>query len=361
MRVQIKVKKTESSKLNSFNPQQISFGKVFTDHMLVCDYQNGAWQTPEIVPFSNISVSPALSSLHYGQSIFEGMKAYKNEQGTVTLFRPLENAKRLNASALRMCMPSFPEDLFIQCLEEFVALESDWIPTEKGSSLYLRPFMFATDEYLGIKPSDNYKFMLYACPVGAYYSEPVKVYIEPHYVRAVKGGVGAAKCAGNYAASLYPAKIAREKGFDQILWTDAFTHHFIEETGTSNVFVKVGNQIYTPPLSDSILPGITRDSVITLLEDWNYEVIQENISVNQLIQWHQDGVLEEMFVSGTAATVMNIQLFGYQDQKYKLNLDSDLLAPQIVSHFYNLKTRACEDPFGWVHPLQLNTTLAESL
>lgn len=360
MRPQIKVKKTESSKLNSFNPKQIPFGKVFTDHMLICDYKDGAWQTPEIIPFGNISVSPALSSLHYGQSIFEGMKAYKNKEGKVTLFRPQENAKRLNASALRMCMPSFPEDLFLQCVEEYVALEVDWIPTGMGSALYLRPFMFATDEYLGIKPSDNYRFMLYACPVGAYYSEPIKVYIEPRYVRAVRGGVGAAKCAGNYAASLYPAMNARKKGFDQILWTDALTHDFIEETGTSNVFVKVGNQIFTPPLSDSILPGITRDSVITLLENWDFEVIQEEIRVQQLISWHQEGALDEMFVSGTAATVMNIQLFGYKDQQYKLKLEHATLAPKIVAYLHDLKILADHDPFNWIYTLETKALLSDS-
>jgi branched-chain amino acid aminotransferase len=348
MSFQIKINKTKDSRLASFNPENISFGKVFTDHMIVCDYVNNEWQQPELVPFSKIALSPALSALHYGQSIFEGLKAYKNEQGQITLFRPEQNARRLNASAHRMCMPAFPETLFIDCIKTLIEVDKDWIPIGENASLYLRPFMFATDEFLGIRPSDNYKFVLYACPVGKYYDHAVKVYIDEHYSRAVKGGVGAAKCAGNYAASLYPAKLAREKGYDQILWTDAFEHRYLEETGTSNIFVKSGQTIFTPPLSDSILPGITRDSVIILLQKMGYQVIEKQISVDELIELHKRNELDEMFVTGTAATVTNIQLFGYKNQNYQVTHEGKTLANEIKSYMYHLKTLTIEDPFGWI-------------
>jgi branched-chain amino acid aminotransferase len=352
MKVQISINKTKESRIKTFNPEKIEFGKVFTDHMVVCDFEDGAWSDPKIIPFGDIEISPALSALHYGQSIFEGMKAYKNEEGEVTLFRPLENAKRLNKSAERMCMPSLPEDIFLASVHALVDLEREWIPNNPGSSLYLRPFMFATDEFLGIKPSDKYRFMVYACPVSSYYSAPVKVYIDTYYARAVRGGVGAAKCAGNYAASLYPAKKAREKGFDQVLWTDAIKHEFIEETGTSNVFIKCGNKVYTPSLSDSILPGITRDSVIVLLQSFGYEVVEEPIAVNDLIEWHKAGEIDEMFVSGTAATVINIQHFGKEDEVYYLNLDQPLLAVKIKDTFELLKTGKLEDSFNWIESVQ---------
>jgi len=358
MSVQISIKKTEESRINSFNPEKIEFGKVFTDHMLVCDYKNGKWEAPYIIPFSDIKLSPALSAIHYGQSIFEGLKAYKNAEGEVTLFRAEENAKRLNKSAERMCMPSFPEDLFLQCVETLVDLEREWIPTLDGSSLYLRPFMFATDEFLGIRPSEKYKFMIYCCPVTTYYSAPVKVFIDEYYVRAVAGGVGAAKCAGNYAASLYPAKLAREKGFDQILWTDAIEHKYLEETGTSNIFVVCGKTVYTPALSDSILPGITRDSVIKQLKKWNINVVEGNIAVSDLVDWHNKGLVDEMFVSGTAATVVNIQHFGLRDKIYALNLDKELLAEKIKLHFDKIKTLQVEDDFGWIRKVE-STELAE--
>lgn len=353
MSFQITLNKTKESRIKSFNPEKIEFGKVFSDHMIVIDYREGAWQQPQLVPFDKLSVSPALSAIHYGQSIFEGLKAYKNNQGDVTLFRPEMNAQRMNRSAERMCMPSIPEELFLKCVHTLVDIDSEWIPIGDSSSLYLRPFMFATDEFLGIRPSENYKFVVYACPVGTYYSAPVKVYIEEHYVRAVRGGVGAAKCAGNYAASLYPAKLAREKGYDQILWTDAIEHTYLEETGTSNIFIVSGNTVYTPPLSDSILPGITRDSVIKLLAYLGYELIEKQISIDELISLHASGKLDELFVTGTAATVTNIQLFGRQDNKYELDLNKAVVAKKIQQTLYQMKTLLHEDPFKWIHKVQI--------
>jgi branched-chain amino acid aminotransferase len=348
MSVKININKTNQSKLSEFDPDKIVFGKTFSDHMLVRKYRDASWGEASILPYGKISVSPAMSSLHYGQSIFEGLKAFKSPEGKITLFRPYDNAKRLNKSAIRMCMPELPVQDFVDMLKAFAEIESDWISNTKGHSLYLRPFMFATDEFLGIRPSDNYDFMIYACPVSTYYSAPVNVYIETHYARAVKGGVGSAKCAGNYAASLYPAKLSKAKGYDQNLWTDALTHEFLEETGTSNIFIIKGNQVFTPELNDSILEGITRDSVIKLMKDFGMEVIETKIRVEELIQWHYNKEIDEMFVTGTAATVMNIKSFGNQDNNYALDLEKPLISEKIIEEFYLIRSLQIPDRHGWI-------------
>ncbi|MBL7836223.1 MAG: branched-chain amino acid aminotransferase [Bacteroidetes bacterium] len=348
MSLKITTNLVEESRISSFDPDNIVFGRVFTDHMFSCDYVNGQWQNFRIDPFGKIPISPTLSALHYGQSIFEGMKAFKNEEGTITLFRAIDNAKRLNTSADRMCMPALPEEIFMEGLKTLVTIDKDWIPTAKGSALYIRPFMFATDDFLGVKPSDNYKFMIYACPVSAYYSHPLKVRIEDHYTRASKGGVGSAKCAGNYAASMYPTKLAQKAGFDQVLWTDGENHQYLEETGTSNVFIITDDAVYTPELNDSLLAGITRDSIIKLLKSKGKQVVEKKINVEELINWHKQGVLREMFVSGTAATVTNIQLFHYKGENFEVNAKDQLLSTEILSDFRNIRTLQIPDPFGWI-------------
>jgi len=348
MSLKITTKLVEKSKISTFDPENIVFGKVFTDHMFSCDYSNGEWQNFRIEPFGKIPMSPTLSALHYGQAIFEGMKAVKNSEGVVTLFRPLDNLDRLNRSAERMCMPHLSEEIFMTALEKLILTDKEWIPVKDGSSLYIRPFMFATDDYLGVKPSEHYSFMIYACPVSAYYSHPLKVKIESHYTRASKGGVGNAKCAGNYAASMFPTKLAQQEGFDQVLWTDGDTHTCLEETGTSNVFVVTDHAIYTPELNDSLLAGITRDSIIKLLKHQGKQVIETKVKVDDLIKWHENGQIREMFVSGTAATVTNIELFSYNGTQYPVNAKTDLLSGEIISWFNDLKTLTIPDPFGWV-------------
>lgn len=349
MSLKITTKLVEESKISSFDPENIVFGRVFTDHMFSCDFKDNQWQNFRIEPFGKISLSPTLSALHYGQAIFEGMKAVKNSDGIITLFRPLDNLKRLNHSAERMCMPQLPEEVFMTALKKLVLLEKEWIPDRDGSSLYIRPFMFATDDYLGVKPSENYCFMIYACPVSAYYSHPLKVKIEEYYTRASKGGVGAAKCAGNYAASMFPTKLAQKEGFDQVLWTDGELHESLEETGTSNVFVVTEEAIYTPELNDSLLAGITRDSIIKLLRNQGKNVIETKVKVKDLIKWHQEGSLREMFVSGTAATVTNIELFSYKGSKYNVNVTENLLSKEIIRTFNDMKTLVLTDPFDWVN------------
>ena len=258
----IEITKVKESRINQLDPNNIVFGSLYSDHMLVADYIDGEWQTPKIVPFGEMSFNPGLASLHYGQSIFEGMKAFKNDAGEALLFRPLENFKRFNISAERMCMVPVPEEIFIGGLEELMRIDNAWIPTGEDNSLYLRPFMFATDTYLGVRPSLSYRFMIITSPAGKYYSKPPRVKVETEYIRAAEGGVGYAKCAGNYAASLYPAKLAQQKGYDQLLWTDAAEHKYFEESGTMNVmFVKDGKLI-TPATSSTILKGTTREALI---------------------------------------------------------------------------------------------------
>ncbi len=357
MSLEITINPIEHTRISSYDIENVSFGKVFTDHMFSCDYIDGKWQNLRIEPFGKIALSPTLSALHYGQAIFEGMKAFKNKEGNVTFFRPLENLKRLNASADRMCMPELPEEIFMAALNHFVDIDKDWIPTVPGSSLYLRPFMFATDDFLGVKQSETYKFMVYGCPVNKYYNHNLKVKIEETYTRGAKGGVGAAKCAGNYAAAMYPTRLAQQQGFDQVLWTDGETHTFLEETGTSNVFVITEDTVYTPELTDSLLAGITRASVIELLRDKGMKVVETHIGVSDLIEWHKNGYLLEMFVTGTAATVTNIELFNFRGKDYTLDCSADLLSTSIKETLNGIRTGAISDKFHWMTPLQQAETV----
>jgi len=352
MSFEITINHVEQTKISSYDIENVGFGKVFTDHMFSCDYIDGTWQNPRIEPFGKIELSPTLSALHYGQAIFEGMKAFKNSDGKVAFFRPLENLKRLNLSAERMCMPQLPAEVFMEALHQLVKLDAAWIPVNAGSALYIRPFMFATDDFLGVKQSETYKFMVYACPVNAYYSHYLKVKVEERYTRGAIGGVGFAKCAGNYAAAMYPTMLAQKEGFDQVLWTDGATHTLLEETGTSNVFVVTKDAIYTPDLSETLLDGITRNSVIELLKDWGQNIVERNISVDELIQWHKSGDLLEMFVSGTAATLTNIEMFSYQKINYELNTNIDLLSVKIKEEFNAIRIGAIADRFNWMIALK---------
>ncbi len=352
MSYKININPTTNSKISTLDFKHIAFGEVFTDHMFICDFQNGEWHNPRIEAFGKISISPTLSAFHYGQAIFEGMKAYKTPEGIVTMFRPEENLKRLNKSALRMAMPELPLDLFMEALKLFLDLDKEWIPTTDGGSLYLRPFMFATDDFLGVKSSDNYTFMIYACPVNAYYANHIKLKVEEHYTRAAQGGVGSAKCAGNYAASLFPRNLAQEEGYHQLLWTDGATHQFIEETGTSNVFIVTKNGVITPELTDSLLDGITRKSIIQIMKDMGIEVEQKHISVSELKIICQNKDLVEMFVTGTAATVTNVDALGFKDQRFDFVVEPNMLGARIKKYLEDLKTLKIEDKNNWVQKLE---------
>ncbi|MBI5914761.1 MAG: branched-chain amino acid aminotransferase, partial [Bacteroidetes bacterium] len=272
MDMDIKITRSKTSRLSEVDFDDLPFGRNFSDHMFVADYYDGEWHNPRIEPFHNFSLHPATMALHYGQAIFEGMKASKSTDGTPLLFRPERHAHRLNISAHRMCMPEFPEALFVEGLSKLVHIDQGWIPEEEGSALYLRPTMIATDEFIGVKPSQSYKFFIFTGPVGPYYPKPVRLWAETKYIRAAPGGTGAVKAAGNYAGALYPAKLAQDRGFDQLLWLDAREFKYIQESGTMNVFFVIDGKVLTPPLSGTILDGVTRDSIIEILRSEGYTV-----------------------------------------------------------------------------------------
>lgn len=346
----IPVTKTSKSRLPEIDFSNLVFGKVISDHMFVADFVNGEWTNARIEPYAPLQLNPANAALHYGQSIFEGLKAYKNEKGEILVFRADANARRMNESAARMCMPSIPEELFLEGLTQLLDLDRSWVPSSKGSSLYIRPFMFATDDYIGVKPSDTYKFMIFTCPVGAYYSKPVSVKVETSFTRATEGGTGAAKTAGNYAASLYPALQAQKAGYDQLLWTDGKTHTKIEESGTMNVMFKINGKLITAPThTGTILKGITRDSVIQLAKDWNETLEERFLTVEELQNALENGTLEEAFGVGTAATIAHIYKIQVNGIDYLLpEKGADAFSNRILNELDGIKLGDIQDPHGWM-------------
>lgn len=345
----LQIEKTTHSSLPSIDWDNLPFGKVFSDHMIEMDFVDGQWQDAKITPFKNLSLHPATSAIHYGQSIFEGMKAYRNEKGEVVLFRPEMNAKRFMESAKRMCMPTMDTDVFVSMIKELVKFDKDWIPNKEGYSLYIRPFMFAMDDYIGIKPSDTYKFLIFTCPVGAYYADPINVKIEEHYTRAAAGGVGRAKTAGNYAASLYPAKLGVKDGFHQLIWTDSKEHKYIEESGTMNiVFEKDGKLITPSEEDDTILQGITKRSVVEIAKHWGIEVEERKVSVEEIIDALRKGEITDVFGAGTAATIAPIAKIGYRDELFELPPVEDReLSKRIKQYMDDIKTGKVQDELNW--------------
>lgn len=346
----IRIQKTSQSRVNELDESNIPFGQLYSDHMFIADYKDGEWQDLRIEPYRNISVSPANSALHYAITIFEGLKAYRNPEGEVVIFRPEANAKRLNVSAERMCIPEVPESLFMEALTELVKLDSSWVPSSPDTSLYIRPFVFGTDEYIGIRPSENFRFMIITCPVGAYYSQPVNVKIETEFSRAFEGGTGFAKAGGNYAASLYPAKLAQEKGFHQLIWTDGKHHEYIEESGTMNLMFMIDGKLITAPTSGTILKGITRNSVLTIAKDWGVEVEERPIAVKEVISAAKEGRIQEAFGVGTAATIAPIAKIGYEEDIYELNHpDQGKFSSRILKELNDIRTGKIEDRYGWTY------------
>ncbi len=343
------VNRTNNSKIDSINWDDLPFGRIFSDHMFVMDYKDGKWENAEIKEFSDLKMSPATSILHYGQTFFEGMKATKTEDGEILLFRPEENAKRFNISAERMCMPGVPIPLFMEALKTLLDVDRNWVPQKSGYSLYIRPFMIAMDPYVGIRPSDTYKFIIFTCPVGAYYSEPVKVKIETHYSRAVEGGTGFAKAGGNYAGSLYPAMKGQEEGFRQLIWTDAKEHKYIEESGTMNVLFVIDGKIITPQSSDTILAGVTRRSVVDIAKDWGYEVEERRISVEELVNAMKEGRMTEAFGAGTAATIAQISAIHHDGITYDLPpVEGRDFSNKVLEYLEQYKSGKVEDKFNWI-------------
>ncbi|MGL4632540.1 MAG: branched-chain amino acid aminotransferase [Leadbetterella sp.] len=347
--IKINITPTEKSRISEFDNNNIVFGSLFTDHMLVADFEDGVWKKAEIVPFGNLSFNPAISSLHYGQAIFEGMKAFKNSSGDVLMFRPLENFKRFNISAERMSMPAVPEEIFIGGLEALLKLDKAWVPTGEDNSLYLRPFMFASDEYLGVRTSLRYKFIIIMSPAGKYYAGAPKVKVETEYIRAATGGVGYAKCAGNYAASLYPAALAAKEGYTQLLWTDAKEHKYFEESGTMNVMFVIDGKLVTPETSSTILKGITRESLLLIAQSMGVPVEERRVSVEEVISGIQSGSVTEVFGAGTAVVVSPFSAVGYMGQDYNLpSITEDSVAIKLKNRLNAIRTGVVEDSMGWV-------------
>jgi len=343
----MKIKEIETSRINEVDFTNLEFGAVFTDHMFSCDFINGEWVSPEITPYQPISVSPASRVFHYGQACFEGMKAYKDKNNKIWLFRPDENYKRIIKSSLRLAMPEFPENLFFEGLKNLLKLDSDWIKPGLGNSLYIRPFIFATEGSINATEANQYKFMIICAPASSYYSGEVRVKIEKSFSRAAKGGVGYAKAAGNYAAQFYPTTLAKNEGFQQIIWTDSSNHEYIEEAGTMNLFFRIGNKLITAPTSDSILDGVTRKSLIQIAKDQGIEVEVRPIKVEELINAAKNNTLVEIFGSGTAVVVLPIQGFGYENSKYELIQKENSWAIMLKNKLNNIQYNLIEDPYNW--------------
>lgn len=314
----ITINKTTASRLKDVDFDSIQFGREFSDHMFMADYADGEWKNFEILPFQDLKFNPAFNSLHYGQSVFEGMKAHAGKNGETVLFRPLDNFARLNRSCERLCMPGIDPQIMLDGLTELLKIDNDWIPKTADGSLYIRPFIFATDQYIGVAASETYKMIIFTCPVNKYYDKAVKVKVEDKYSRACSGGVGAAKAAGNYAASLLPAQIAAKEGYDQLIWTDSKEHKYIEESGTMNLMVIIDDTIVTPPAGETILGGITRDSVLQIAKDLGYKVEERSLSVDEVIEAQKAGKLKDMFGTGTAVTITHVAGFGRNGVDYEL-------------------------------------------
>ena len=347
MTTNIEIQRVEKSKISSVDFDNLPFGSVYSDHMLTCDYVNGEWQTPKIEPFAPISLMPSAKIFHYGQSIFEGMKAYKDDDGNIMLFRPDENWLRLNKSAKRLVIPEVPEDIFMDGLKSLLEVDSDWIPTSDGSSLYIRPFMFATGEGFHASPADAYKLVICTAPSGAYFGGKVKVLIEEKYARAANGGVGYAKAGGNYAAQFYPTQLAIDKGYNQVIWTDDNSHQFIEEAGAMNIFVRINDTLITSPTSDRILDGVTRKSILQIAEDNGIETEVRKISVGEVVEAAKTGALKEMFGAGTAAVISPISGFGFKEDDFDLPVLENPFATRLKKLITDIQTNKSEDPYGW--------------
>ncbi|MBQ4914351.1 branched-chain amino acid aminotransferase [Maribacter sp. MMG018] len=341
------VEKAKTSKIDQVDFDNLKFGSVFTDHMLVCDYKNGSWQTPKIVPYQPITLDPSSKIFHYGQSIFEGMKAYKDEKGDIFLFRPLDNYKRLNISAKRMAIPELPEDYFMEGLTTLLKLDQAFIPTNDGSSLYIRPFIFASGNGFHASPADEYKFIIACAPSGSYFSGKVKVLIEQTYSRSANGGVGYAKAGGNYAGQFYPTQLAIEKGYNQVIWTDDTEHKYIEEAGAMNIFIRINDTLITGPTSDRILDGITRKSILEIAKDNGIPTEVRKITVTEVVDAAKNGTLKEMFGAGTAAVISPIAGFGYNETDFDLPELNDSYATKLKKLITDIQYNKSEDKYGW--------------
>ena len=343
----INIQKVASSRINEVDFNNLTFGSTFSDHMFECDYKDGEWKNPTIKPYGPLTISPAAKVFHYGQAVFEGMKAYKDDNGKVWLFRPEENFKRINKSSKRMAIPEFPREIFFEALTQLVKMDQAWVKPGLGNSLYIRPFAMATQVGVSASPSTEYKFMILMSPAQAYYTGDVKVEIAEHYSRSANGGVGAAKAAGNYGAQFFPTNLAREKGFQQVIWTDASKHELLEEAGTMNVFFRVNDTLLTAPISDRILDGVTRKSVIALAKNDNISVEERPVLVSEIVAAAKNGSLKEIFGAGTAAVISPVSAFSYKDHVYDLEKQENGFASRFKKELMDIQYNRSEDPFDW--------------
>jgi len=345
----ISITRAERSKLQDINLENIPFGKYFTDHMLEADYENGEWKNVEIKPYQPLLLEPSLAALHYGQAIFEGIKAYKNEEGQAFIFRPVDNLKRFNKSAARMNMPAVPEEIFLEGMRQLIDLDKNWIPAKKEHSLYIRPFMFSSDAMLGVRPSETYKFIIILSPTGPYYASPMKIMVEEQYTRAAPGGVGFSKNAGNYGGSMLAASYAKQQGYDQVLWTDAFEHKWLQEVGMMNVFFVIDNVAVTPSLEEgTILEGVTRASVIQGLGDMGIKVEERRISIDEVVAAYKAGKVKEVFGTGTAAVIAPIRELNYKGFSMEFDTDKYTISTAVKKWLSDIREGRIADKYGWM-------------
>ncbi len=344
----ITITKSSESRIHEVDFSHLEFGRHTTDHMFVADYKNGEWQSPQIIPYSNLSLNPVTLALHYGQTVFEGMKAFRMKDKRVSIFRPFKHLERFNTSLTRMCMPNVPEDLFIHGIHKLVEIDRAWVPSEEGSSLYIRPFMIASEERFGVKVSDEYKFIIVAGPVGPYYATPLRLKVEREYVRAARGGTGYAKCGGNYGGAFLPTQLAKQDGYDQVMWTDATEHKYIEECGTMNLLFRINDLIVTPTLSSSILDGVTRDSILTLAGNMDFEIEKRQVSVEEISEAFKGNIMREAFGAGTAAVVAPVQTINIDGEDFDLpawNEESFMM--QVKLKLSNIRRGVDADNYEW--------------
>lgn len=344
----IPVEHIAKSRISTVDFNNLEFGKYISDHMVVADFKDGKWHEPTIVPFGDMMMSPAMLSLHYGQAIFEGMKAFWTTDGAINIFRPLKHHSRMNKSLDRMCMPQVSEEMFVQSLHSLIELDKNWIPKSEGSSLYVRPFMFAYEARLGVKVADHFKFIIITSPVAAYQSKPYRLKVEDHYVRTAEGGTGFAKCAGNYGGAFYPTQVAREEGFDQILWTDSKEHKYIDEVGMMNVMFVINGKLVTPKLSTSILDGITRDSILTLAKDMGMPVEERRVSIDEIEEGLKTKTVTEAFGTGTAAVVAPIAIIRIKGHDLQIpEVKADSFQLRVKHKLQNIRMGTEPDVHGW--------------
>ncbi|MCX7547089.1 branched-chain amino acid aminotransferase [Xanthomarina sp. F1114] len=353
LNIPLNIQKSETSKIKNVDFENLTFGRTFTDHMFVCDFIDGKWQQPKIMPYQALSFEPSARVFHYGQAVFEGMKAYKDEAGKVWLFRPEDNHSRINKSSARLAMPEFPKEYFFKGLETLLQMDADWIQPGLGNSLYIRPFVIATEPAISASPANSYRFMIICSPAKAYYSGKVRVLFAEKYSRSANGGVGFAKAAGNYAAQFYPTTLAQEKGYQQIIWTDANTHEFLEEAGTMNIFFRINDTLVTAPTSDRILDGITRRSIIQLAEDNGIKVDVKRVPVTEIKEAARNGSLKEIFGAGTAAVVSPISAFEHGNEVFEIPESENSFANMFKKQLEEIQNNLAEDKHGWRHEVVL--------